>query len=65
MKNLGIDYVAIYDAGGNCVFSETIASNNEIIQELLPELDSIIHDSIVIEGVIFLEKVKTEYQQFT
>jgi signal transduction histidine kinase len=51
MKNLGIDYVAIYDAEGNCVFSETITRNNEIMQGIPPELDSIIRDSIVIDGI--------------
>jgi sensor domain CHASE-containing protein len=44
-------YADLYDAEGNCVFSETITRNNEIVQGIPPELDGIIRDSIVIEGI--------------
>jgi signal transduction histidine kinase len=51
MKNLGIDYIVIYDAGGNRVFSETITKDSKTINGIPPELDHIIRDSIVIEGI--------------
>ena len=32
MKNLGIDYIAVYDAEGQRVFSETITKGGETVQ---------------------------------
>ncbi len=49
MKNLGIDYIAVYDASGHLIFSETITKEGGIISTVPPELDPIIRDSIVIE----------------
>jgi signal transduction histidine kinase len=51
MKNLGIDYIVVYDAGGNRVFSETITKDSKTINSVPPELDRSIRDSIVIEGI--------------
>lgn len=51
MKNLGIDYIVIYNASGHGIFSETITRDGEIIQSVPPELDMIIHDSIIPEGL--------------
>jgi len=51
MKNLGIDYIVVYDAAGHNVFSETIAKDGSTLQAIPPELDRIIRDSIVIEGM--------------
>ena len=51
MKNLGIDYIVIYNTNGYRTFAETITKEGEVKQEVPPELDRIIRDSIVIEGV--------------
>jgi sensor domain CHASE-containing protein len=51
MKNLGIDYILMYDAQGHRIFSETITKEGETIQTVPPELDSIVHDSIIPEGM--------------
>lgn len=51
MKNLGIDYILVYDAQGHLVFSETIAKDGETIQNVPPELDIIVHNSIIPEGM--------------
>jgi signal transduction histidine kinase len=51
MKNLGIDYIAVYDASGKNILSATIAKNGETIQTVPPELDHIIRNSIVLEGI--------------
>jgi signal transduction histidine kinase len=51
MKNLGIDYIVVYDSSGNRVFSETITKNGEIIEKVPPELDHIIRNSIVLPGI--------------
>jgi len=51
MKNLGIDYILVYDAQGHRVFSETITKDGETTQTVPPELDSIVHDSIIPEGM--------------
>jgi signal transduction histidine kinase len=51
MKNLGINYIVLYNASGYRVFSETITSEGDIIPSVPPELDTIIHDSIIPEGM--------------
>jgi signal transduction histidine kinase len=51
MKNLGIDYILVYDAQGHMVFSETITKDGQTIQTVPPELDTIVHDSIIPEGM--------------
>jgi len=51
MKNLGIDYIAVYDAGGHSVFAETITKDGSTVNVVPSELDRIIRDSIIIEGM--------------
>lgn len=51
MKNLGIDYIVVYDASGHPIFSETITNDGSTTRGVPPELDHIIHDSIIIEGM--------------
>ena len=51
MKNLGIDYIMIYNASGYRIFSETITNDGNTVQSVPPEIDTIVHDSIIIEGV--------------
>jgi len=50
MKDLGIDYIIVYNASGNRVFSETISRNGNTIEDAPLELDTIVHDSILPEG---------------
>lgn len=51
MKNLGIDYILIYNASGDRIFSETITNDGNTVLSVPPEIDTIVHDSIIIEGV--------------
>ena len=51
MKNLEIDYIAIYDPTGQRVFSKTIGTDGGFSDTIPPDLDRIIRDSIVIEGI--------------
>jgi len=51
MKNLGIDYIVVYDAHGNRIFSETITKDGRTIPSVPPELDRIIRNSIIVEGM--------------
>ena len=51
MKNLGIDYIMIYNTSGYRIFSETITNDGNTIQSVPPEIDTIVHDSIIIKGV--------------
>ncbi|MCK9579263.1 MAG: ATP-binding protein [Methanoregula sp.] len=51
MKNLNIDYIVVYDADGNLVFSETITKDGRTILSIPPELDGIVRESIVIESM--------------
>jgi signal transduction histidine kinase len=50
MKNLGIDYILVYNSSGNLAFSEAIAPDGSIGRSVPEELDRIIHDSIIPEG---------------
>ncbi len=50
MKNLGIDYILVYDAGGHRVLSETISRDGNTVKDAPPDLDTIVHDSILPEG---------------
>ena len=50
MKDLGIDYIIVYNASGNRVFSETISRNGNTVEDAPLELDTIVHDSILPEG---------------
>ena len=52
MKNLDINYIVLYNASGYRVFSETITSEGDTIPSVPPELDTIIHDSIIPEGMV-------------
>jgi signal transduction histidine kinase len=51
MKNLGIDYIMIYNASGYRVFSETITDDGNTVQSVPSGIDTIVRDSIIIEGV--------------
>ncbi len=51
MKNLGIDYIMIYNASGYRVFSETITVDGNTVQSVPSGIDTIVRDSIIIEGV--------------
>ncbi len=51
MKNLGIDYILIYNDTGNRVFSETITKDGDAIASAPPELDVIVYDSIMPEAI--------------
>ncbi len=51
MKNLGIDYIMIYNTSGYRIFSETITNDGNTVPSVPPEIDTIVRDSIIIEGV--------------
>jgi signal transduction histidine kinase len=51
MKNLGIDYILIYNASGSRVFSLTVTGDGERVRPVPPGLDTIVHDSILPEGM--------------
>lgn len=51
MKNLGIDYIMIYNASGDRIFSETITKEGDVVSSIPPGLDTIIHNSIIPEGM--------------
>jgi len=50
MKNLGIDYILLYDDTGTLVISETITPEGEIVPSIPAGLDTIISDSIMPGG---------------
>ena len=50
MKNLGIDYILIYNSSGSLIFSEAIAPDGSAENPVPGELDGIVHDSIIPEG---------------
>src|SRR5208337_2301153 len=50
MKNLGIDYILVYNSSGNLIFSEAIAPDGSVGNPVPGELDGIVHDSIIPEG---------------
>ena len=49
MKNLGIDYIMIYNSTGNLVLSEAIAPHGSVKTSVPAELEGIIHNSIISE----------------
>jgi signal transduction histidine kinase len=51
MKNLDISYIVLYNASGSRVFSETVTNEGETIPGVPPELDTIVRDSIIPEGL--------------
>ncbi|WP_292416693.1 ATP-binding protein [Methanoregula sp.] len=51
MKNLGIDYILLYDAGGNRILSGTITEDGEIASTLPPGLDMTVSNSIMPEDM--------------
>ncbi len=51
MKNLGIDYIVVYDASGHPFFSETISKDGSTIRGVPPELNLIIRDSIIVKDM--------------
>jgi len=50
MKNLGIDYILVYNSSGSRVFSEAIEPDGSVVNAIPIELDGIIRDSIIPEG---------------
>jgi len=51
MKNLGIDYILLYDDNGSRALSGTITPDGDIVPSLPPGLDTIISNSIMPEGM--------------
>nr|WP_321353271.1 ATP-binding protein [uncultured Methanoregula sp.] len=51
MKNLGIDYIVIYNESGERVFSETINKDGNAVRDAPPEIDTIVRDSIIPKGI--------------
>jgi len=51
MKNLGIDYIIVYNASGRRVFSETISRDGNTVTNAPEELDHLVYDSILPEGM--------------
>lgn len=51
MKNLGIDYILLYDDKGNRILSGTITEDGEIDPFLPPGLGRVVSDSIMPEGM--------------
>ncbi len=51
MKNLGVDYILIYNASGHRIFSETITKDGDVIRSVPSGIDTIVHDSIIPEGM--------------
>lgn len=51
MKNLGIDYILVYNASGERVFSETVSKEGDAVMAAPPGLDAIVHDSIIPAGM--------------
>jgi len=50
-RNIKIDYILFYNSSGNLVYSRGYSQDDETIQEVPRELDTIIHNSIIPEGV--------------
>lgn len=51
MKNLGIDYILLYDENGEQVLAGTITPGGEIVLSVPPGLDTVVSNSIMPEGV--------------
>jgi len=51
MKNLGIDYIIVYNASGKRVFSETISKDGTAVREAPAGIDTIVYDSIIPHGM--------------
>jgi signal transduction histidine kinase len=51
MKNLEIDYLMVYDDSGSLVFSGTVTPDGEIGPPVPADLDAVVHDSIIPEGM--------------
>ena len=51
MKNLGIDYIIIYDTSGHRVFAETISKDGDAVRDAPIAIDTIVHNSIIAEGI--------------
>lgn len=51
MKNLGIDYIIIYDTSGHRVFAETISKEGDAVKDAPIAIDTIVHNSIITEGI--------------
>ncbi len=51
MKNLGIDYILLYDGNGDRVLAGTITSDGELALSLPPGLDTVVSNSIMPAGV--------------
>ena len=51
MKNLGVDYILIYNQRGQLVFSETITQDGSAVQNVPGGLDPIVRDSILPDGM--------------
>jgi signal transduction histidine kinase len=51
MRNLGIDYILVYDNAGALVFTETVTTDGEALLTTPAGLDRIVRDSIIPEGM--------------
>jgi signal transduction histidine kinase len=51
MKNLGIDYLLVYDNAGKLIVSETITRDGETVRTIPSGLDGIVRNSILPEGM--------------
>ena len=51
MKNLGIDYIVIYDASGQRILSETISKEGNAVRDAPSGIDTIVRDSIIPVGI--------------
>jgi signal transduction histidine kinase len=51
MKNLGIDYLLVYDNAGKLIVSETITRDGETTRTIPSGLDGIVRNSILPEGM--------------
>jgi signal transduction histidine kinase len=51
LETLGIDYLLIYDSSGNLVFSDSAWDGNGSVGTVPLELDGIVRDSIIPEGM--------------
>jgi signal transduction histidine kinase len=51
MKNLGIDYIIVYNASGKRVFSETISKDGTAVRDAPAGIDTIVYDSIIPNGI--------------
>jgi signal transduction histidine kinase len=51
MKNLGIDYIMVYDNAGTLILSETVTDDGKTVRTVPSVLDGIIRDSILPDGM--------------